>query len=256
MCDRLVFCGECQRKRYRRKALTMTVEDAVGTPWREFRTAFEEAWSETTPLLIPGREWRLSMADNRLLVHVSIGKRRWMLLLHCSRWARGRKIAAERIVTDQAVARELFFHRRPENDGRLNGSLNGETGRYKIVCRMVAWLPRMGAPERPRKTLRSRKAKSNPRVRNQKIEEMAINILRKAIHANLISFPSQAPIFPSRGGRNLQRKVIDLYFGQGWSTAQIATLYELRRKRVQRILKAWTVRAVRAGYIQYTPPAL
>ncbi len=114
----------------------------------------------------------------------------------------------------------------------------------------------MGAPERPRKPLRPREAGSNSRVRNQKIEELAINILRKAIHANLIRFPSQAPIFPTRGASDLQRNVIDLYFGQGWSTAQIATRYELRRKRVQRILKAWTVRAVRAGYIQYSPLAL
>lgn len=109
VCGRLILCQECQRQRYRRKSLTMPVRDSIGARWPVFEAALEEAWTQATPLLISGAEWELTILGNQPLIRVSIGTRRWLLTLHCAKWSRGRKIAAERIASGQAVAKELFF---------------------------------------------------------------------------------------------------------------------------------------------------
>ena len=155
----------------------MRVEDSVGAPWLQFGAALEEAWVQATPLLIAGREWRLTIAEGHPLVRVLIGDRRWLLLLHCDRWSRGRKIAAERIAGGEAVAKELRLYRRPELGRRQDNCPNSDQMlSYEIVCRMVAWLPRKSVadPARRRRVPRQRVAKADPRVRSQHIEEIAI----------------------------------------------------------------------------------
>ena len=143
VCGRLILCQECQRQRYRRKSLTMPVRDSIGARWPVFEAALEEAWTQATPLLISGAEWELTILGNQPLIRVSIGTRRWLLTLHCAKWSRGRKIAAERIASGQAVAKELFFRRRPSRgECGINGSHSDQSLPYQIVCRMVAWFPR------------------------------------------------------------------------------------------------------------------
>jgi hypothetical protein len=196
--------------------------------------------------------------ENQPLVRVSIVTRRWLLLLHCTKWSRARRAAAEMIASSKAVAGELLLYRRPKCAGHLKNRPSSDRRLPSgIVCRMVAWLPREPWADTagPRRLLRDREGRTNPRVRNKNIEDIDIGNLRKGIHANSISFPSQVPILPSCGRPDLQRKLIQLYFVLGWSSAKIAARYGLLQQQVQRILKAWKRRAARAGYIQHIPPA-
>jgi hypothetical protein len=87
------------------------------------------------------------------------------------------------------------------------------------------------------------------------IERLNIPMLRRAIRANRISFPSQVPVFPKHDRADLQRKMVQLYFLLGWSCSRIGERYNLRRQRVQQILNAWKQRAVQVGYLQAIPPA-
>lgn len=224
----------------------MAVEDTIGARKRDFRDVLEEAWSQPTPLLVPGREWDLTVTGGVPLVRVLIGEKRWLLLLQCAKWSRGRRAAAEMIASGDSVARELFIYQRRERRRLPSATL----------CRMVAWLPRKPAPDvaRSRRAPQHREEKSKLRVWNQPIEHIDIINLRKAIHANWISFPSQAPIFPTCGRPDLQRKLVQLYFVLGWSTAKIANRYGLLRQQVQRILNSWKTQAVTAGYVQHIPP--
>src|SRR5271154_6944849 len=87
-----------------------------------------------------------------------------------------------------------------------------------------------------------------------KLERLKIPVLRKAIHANRISFPSQVPVFLKHDRADLQRKLVQLYFLLGWSCSRIGARYSIRRQRVQQILNTWKQRAIQMGYIQSIPP--
>lgn len=227
----------------------MAVEETVGE--REFRETFEEALSRPTPLLVTGKEWELTITGDQPLVRVSIGRRRWPLLLHCAKWSRARRAAAEMIASGESVARELLLYRRPQRGAR---SVAAAT-----VCKMVAWLPRKPSVSvtvaKPRRLQQPRERTSSLQVWNRPIEQIDILNLRRAIRSNWISFPSQPPIFPLGGRPDLQRQLVQLYFVLGWGTAKIAARYRLPQQQVQRILNAWKTQAARAGYIQHIPPA-
>lgn len=89
-----------------------------------------------------------------------------------------------------------------------------------------------------------------------RIENLRIDRLREAIHANRISFPSQVPVFSKHDRPDLQRKVVQLYFVLGWSCTDIARRHGVLRQRVQQILNTWKQRAAQTGYIQHIPPAV
>ena len=90
---------------------------------------------------------------------------------------------------------------------------------------------------------------------DRNIEGLEINILRKAVRANRVTFPSQVPVFPKHDRADLQRKFVQLYFLLGGNCNRIRARYGLRRQRVQQVLNAWKRRAVQTGYIQPIPPA-
>ena len=75
-----------------------------------------------------------------------------------------------------------------------------------------------------------------------------------AIRGNLVSFPSQAPIFGKQPRRDLQWRLAVLYFIRGWSTREIARRYGLTRERCGQIISDWRIRAVNMGYIQDVTP--
>jgi len=96
-----------------------------------------------------------------------------------------------------------------------------------------------------------------PRSENtEKIEEVSLNELRRKVRDNLVSFPSQVPIFPKHDRPDLQRKAVQLYFLFGWSCSRIAQRYGVLRQRIQQILSTWKRRAIEMGYVQDIPPAL
>lgn len=96
-----------------------------------------------------------------------------------------------------------------------------------------------------------------PRSENtEKIEEVSLNELRRKVRENLVSFPSQVPIFPKHDRPDLQRKAVQLYFLFGWSCSRIAQRYGVLRQRIQQILSTWKRRAIEMGYVQDIPQAL
>ncbi len=79
-------------------------------------------------------------------------------------------------------------------------------------------------------------------------------VLRQAVQENLVSFPSQIPVFEKRSRPDLQRKIVVLYFVLGWTMDDIAERYGLGRQRIGQILTAWRIRAVKKGYLQAIQP--
>jgi hypothetical protein len=84
--------------------------------------------------------------------------------------------------------------------------------------------------------------------------ELENRVLRQALLENLISFPSQVPVFEKQSRPDLQQKLVVLYFVRGWTMDDIAQRYGLARQRMGQILTAWRVRAVQQGYIQAIQP--
>jgi|SRR5271170_2620232 len=87
-----------------------------------------------------------------------------------------------------------------------------------------------------------------------RLDEMSLDDLRRAVRANRVSFPSQAPTFVKHDRPDLQWKFAQLYFVLGWNCRDIAGRYGLIRQRVQQVLNTWKQRAVETGYIQFIPP--
>jgi transposase-like protein len=80
-------------------------------------------------------------------------------------------------------------------------------------------------------------------------------LLRQAVQENLVSFPSQVPVFGKQSRPDLQQRIVLLYLVGGWTMDDIARRYGLGRQRVGQILTAWRIRAVKDGYIQAIDPA-
>jgi hypothetical protein len=78
--------------------------------------------------------------------------------------------------------------------------------------------------------------------------------LRLAIRSNLVTFPSQVPVFERHDRPDLQRRIVQLYFIFGWSCETIAARYGMLRQRIGQVLNTWKRRAVETGYIQFIPP--
>jgi hypothetical protein len=78
--------------------------------------------------------------------------------------------------------------------------------------------------------------------------------LRSAIRRNLVSFPSEIPVFPKQTRCDIQWRIVQLYFVRGWRLEEIAPRFELCRERVRQILNSWRVQAIHSGYIQPIDP--
>jgi hypothetical protein len=75
-------------------------------------------------------------------------------------------------------------------------------------------------------------------------------MLQQAVRENLVSFPSQVPVFERQSRPDLQPRLVILYFVRGWTMDAIAERYGLGRQRIGQILTAWRIRATKEGYIQ------
>jgi hypothetical protein len=79
-------------------------------------------------------------------------------------------------------------------------------------------------------------------------------VLRRAIRGNIVSFPSQIPIFLKQPTADVQWRVILLFFVRGWSSARIAKRFNVPSHRIWEILSDWSVRALALGYVQVIDP--
>jgi hypothetical protein len=77
---------------------------------------------------------------------------------------------------------------------------------------------------------------------------------RQAVRDNLVSFPSQVPVFGKQSRPDLQQQIVVLHFVRAWTMDDIAKRYGLGRQRMGQILTAWWIRAVKEGYLQAIEP--
>src|SRR5580658_1326745 len=57
-------------------------------------------------------------------------------------------------------------------------------------------------------------------------------VLRQAVQENLVSFPSQVPVFGRQARPELQPRIVVLYFVRGWTMDDIAKRCGLGRQRI------------------------
>ena len=257
ICRSVVFCPGCRRRRFRLRSITMAVAEPTGAELGEFRSALEEMWRRATPLLLTDEARELTTVEGQHIVRVFIGDQWWALRLNDAKWSRGRREAYERIAAGEVAAGEFLLYPRPTYQGCIQNCPSRNVRPYEIECKTVAWLPREQQEDRARdqSVPSPRTSRLDPMVRKQNIQEIEIGILREAIRANWVSFPSQVPTFPNCGLPDLQPKLIQLYFVFGWKCANIAARYGLAQEQVRHILNAWRCRAGSAGYIQHILPA-
>jgi len=75
-------------------------------------------------------------------------------------------------------------------------------------------------------------------------------VLRRAIRSNVVSFPSQVPVFLKQNPAGMQWRAVMLYFVLGWSSPRIAARFQVPTHRIWQILEDWSVRAFALGYLQ------
>ena len=80
-----------------------------------------------------------------------------------------------------------------------------------------------------------------------------LDSLRDAIQSNRFSFPSQVPVFACQHRADIQWRVVQLYFIQGWSCTRIGQRYKVTSARIQQLLRGWVSRAMTLGYLQEIP---
>jgi hypothetical protein len=249
----LVFCRDCRRQRFRLRSLTMTVAEPIGAQWQEFRIAVEERWRRTIPLLLTDQEWGFTTIEGRHILQVLIQHQWWALRLHDAKWSRGRREAYEKIAAGEATAGEVRLYPKPNYEESAQNRPGRGLRPYEVECKTVVWLPLKCQEQFT--TLPARARRLDARIHDYNIGEIDLSVLRTAIRANRISFPSQVPAFPSCGQADLQQKFVQLYFLMGWSCARIAARYGLARHQVRGLLHVWKSRAANTGYLQHIPSA-
>ena len=76
------------------------------------------------------------------------------------------------------------------------------------------------------------------------------SVLRRAVRGNIVSFPSQIPVFLKYPPADVQWRMVLLFFVLGWSSGKIAKRFNAPKHRIQEILNDWSVRALAHGYVQ------
>jgi hypothetical protein len=109
-----------------------------------------------------------------------------------------------------------------------------------------------GSPGSARKVAR-RQRQPLPPLTEVKLGDLRIDQMREALRMNLISFPSQVPVFGRHDRPDVQWRFAQLYFVLGWRCGKIAARYGVGRQRAGQILKVWVGRAVETGYVQLIP---
>ena len=86
------------------------------------------------------------------------------------------------------------------------------------------------------------------------LNKLRLDQLQEAIRANLVTFPSQVPVFIKHAPGQQQCHMVLLYFVRGWSCDRIARRYGVTRQHIWQIVSEWRRHAVALGYLQVIPP--
>src|ERR1700720_4234258 len=87
------------------------------------------------------------------------------------------------------------------------------------------------------------------------IAQMRIDVLRRAIQTNRVSFPAQTPCF-NQTRADIQWRLVQLYFVRGWNCIQLARRYSLTRQRIEQLLAEWVDCASKLGVLQEIPASV
>ena len=79
-------------------------------------------------------------------------------------------------------------------------------------------------------------------------------VLRRALRRNIVSFPSQIPVFLKQPPADLQWRLVLLYFVRGWSSVKIAARFNVPTHWIRKSLNEWSVRALALGFVQVIDP--
>jgi hypothetical protein len=74
--------------------------------------------------------------------------------------------------------------------------------------------------------------------------------LRRAIRKNIVSFPSQIPVFLKQRPAGIEWRAVLLFFVLGWSSSRIAARFRVPPHHIWQILEDWSVRALALGCVQ------
>lgn len=78
--------------------------------------------------------------------------------------------------------------------------------------------------------------------------------LRRAVRANVVSFPSRVRPLLKSPSNDMQWRVVLLYFVRGWSSVEIGVRFDVPKHRIRQILKDWSVRAFSLGCMEIIDP--
>jgi hypothetical protein len=79
-------------------------------------------------------------------------------------------------------------------------------------------------------------------------------VLRRALRRNIVSFPSQIPVFLKQPPADMQWRMVLLYFVRGWSSVKIAARFNVPTHWIRKSLNEWSVRALALGFVQVIDP--
>jgi hypothetical protein len=79
-------------------------------------------------------------------------------------------------------------------------------------------------------------------------------VLRRALRRNIVSFPSQIPVFLKQPPADMQWRMVLLYFIRGWSSVRIAARFNVPTHWIRKSLNEWSVRALALGFVQVIDP--
>ena len=96
--------------------------------------------------------------------------------------------------------------------------------------------------------------KSKARSASQTPLHSGSAVLRRAVRRNIVSFPSQIPVFLKRPPADMQWRIVLLYFVRGWTSVKIGARFNVSKHQIRKILDAWSVRALALGYVQVIDP--
>src|SRR5260370_20142378 len=80
------------------------------------------------------------------------------------------------------------------------------------------------------------------------------SVLRRALRRNIVSCPSQIPVFLKQPPAGMQWRMVLLYFVRGWSSVKIAARFNVPTHWIRKSLNEWSVRALALGFVQVIDP--
>jgi hypothetical protein len=78
--------------------------------------------------------------------------------------------------------------------------------------------------------------------------------LRRALRGNIVCFPTQIPILLKQPCADMQWRMVLLFFVRGWTSASIASRFQVPKHRIRKSLNEWSFRALALGHVQIIDP--